>query len=172
MANNFWANPSLEPKRTNRWVIYMEDPFYSWIAKKVTRPNYQMTPVVHQWLNHQFKYPGRIQWQDITVSIIDPGSDENQIGSTLALYEMLLSAGYVFPENEDQTSSISKQGAVNALGQIRIQELDVTGRPLEEFTLTNSFVTTVSLGELTYESEEIVSLDLTIAYDYATFNLV
>ena len=172
MPNNFWANPNLEPKRQNRWVIYMEDPFYSWIAKSVNRPNYQMTPVTHQWLNHQFKFPGRITWQPVTVTVIDPGSDNGEIGSTLALYQMLLNAGYVYPENEDQTSSISKAGAINALGQVRIQELDVAGKPIEEFTLFNSFVSTANLGELTYESENIVTLSLTIEYDFARFNLV
>ena len=172
MANNFWANSNLEPKRTNRWIVYMRDPFYSWIAKKVTRPAYDMEAVSHQWLNHKFNFPGRITWKDISIDIVDVGSTGNQVGGTLALYEMLLSAGYVYPTDENQTSSISKQGAINALGQIKIHELDVNGNPLEEFTLYNSFATTVNLGDLSYDSEDIVTLSLTIKYDYAEYRLL
>lgn len=172
MPSRFWASPTVEPKRNNRWVIYMEDPFYSWTAKAVGRPSYQMSSQKVMWINHEFKYPGKITWQPVEITVLDPGTGEGELGTTLGVYQMLARAGYQFPDNENQTSSISKQGAVNALGQVRIQELDVAGSPIEEFTLYNSFVTNVSLGSLTYENDGILEIKMTVEYDYARFNPV
>lgn len=165
---DFWANPNIEPKRKFRWVVYT-DLFggATWLAKKVTRPSWKTDSTVHQYLNHTFKYPGRVTWEDISLTIVDAGPTYD---STFYLYRNLIQSGYIFPENPNDRSTISKAGAVESLGQIRIDELSAAGTTIGRFILFNAWVQAAKLGELDYGSSDIVELTLTLTYDYAKFN--
>jgi hypothetical protein len=163
--SNFWANPQLRPKRQHRWVVYT-DHFEAWIAKKVGRPSYTIGETEHKFLNHSFWYPGRITWDTIDLTIVDPGSP---LDSTRILYEVLMNSGYVFPESPNERATISKAGAVNALGQVTIEELTPEGNADNSFTIFNAWIAKAALGELDYSGEDLVELTLTLRYDYAKY---
>mgnify|MGYP003132528425 CR=1 FL=1 len=165
--SNFWANPAIEPKRQHRWVVYVED-FDHWIAKKVTRPSFTVGETEHKFLNHSFWYPGRVTWDAIDLTIVDPGGAAD---STAKLYFKLQQAGYFFPENPNVRSTISKALAVNSFGQMTIHELTPEGQTNNRFTIYNAWIQKAALGELDYEGEGMVDLTLTLRYDYAKYSL-
>ena len=164
---DFWANTSVEPKRKFRWVVYT-GAFEPWMAKKVTRPGYTIESTEHKYLNHNFYYPGRVTWEDVTLVVADtsaPGYD-----ATSSVYRALEQAGYIFPEDPNARSTISKSRSVGVLQQVRIDELSPSGATVGRFILHNAWIQKATLGELDYGSSDIMDVTITLKYDYATFN--
>ncbi len=183
----FFSQTGFEPKRKFRFLI----DFTSFggglqiMATKCSKPTYELTGVTeHRVLNHQFKFPGIIKWNDIDVSFID--AIEPNIGSKF--YNALRNAGYVEPvAANDLVTGITKQSAHITLGEVKIKQLTGGGTsviggagdatpaaPLptnwsDEWVLKNAFIKSVAFGELDYNSEDIVGIDVGIVYDYATY---
>lgn len=93
-------------------------------------------------------------------------------------YSYLSDAGYVAPyegERPDKLQryrkSIYKQNSIAAMtsGQniISISELSDSGFPIETWELNNPFISKVSFGDLSYESENLVEITVEIQYDWA-----
>ncbi len=173
----FWINASPEPKRQHRWYMQfggsagLNQLVYA--LKKVTKPEATVSKITHKYLNHEFHYPGRLTWNEITcdfASVTDP--DAARI-----LYKALQESGYGPPSKDvndgskTELATISKAKAGAAIGTtINISQIDSGGSVIENFTLHNPFFTKVSFGgDLSYDNEEIVTLSCSIVYDFAEF---
>ena len=55
-------------------------------------------------------------------------------------------------------------------GNFLIHQIDSDGKILEEWELKNPWISSVTFGTLDYKSDELVSLDLTVKYDWANLN--
>ena len=109
----FWSQATLEPKRKFRWLLYWAG-VPQFIIKSVKKPSYNVATTQHQYLNYEFYYPGRVTWQDVTITLVDPVTPD----STASLYRILENSGYVVPTNynEDVAKTVSKKQMVAALG--------------------------------------------------------
>ena len=169
--STFWANNTLEPKRSFRFLMEFAGPnmgatIASYYVKSATKPNFQMEggPQV-KYIQHTFKYPGRVMWQDINVTIVDPASPD----AAAVLMNVLAGSGYHKPDTDlNSRGSISKFGANESLGGIKLRQIDNLGNDIEEWNLWNPYISQVNFGELNYDSDDIVNYQLTIVYDYAT----
>ena len=125
-----------------------------------------------KYIQHAFKYPGRVVWQDVTVTVVDPGGADD---AGAALYNMLALSGYSVPTDApfagSLEESISKRKALDALGQPRLTQIDAEGFPIEQWTMHNAFVSQADFGTVSYDSDDIVNVQLTIMYDYATLSI-
>jgi len=172
---SFWndsSNNVPSPKRNYRWLLFLGG-IPQWICKKVTKPAMSITEAEHTYLNHKFYYPGRVEWQTIDVTLVDPVSPD----AAQTLDNILNSAGYQPPDDQNQTLTISKNQAVGALGKVVIQQLGVTPigdtrevQPVEEWQLYNAWVKDFKFGELDYTSDDLTEITLTLRYDYAKLN--
>tara|TARA_B100000674_G_C37973842_1_gene978335 strand:- start:4284 stop:4865 length:582 start_codon:yes stop_codon:yes gene_type:complete len=173
---SFWNQASIEPKRQFRWLLYISG-MPQFIVKNVKKPSFQVATTNHDFINYKFYYPGRVTWQPITVTIVDPVQPD----STASLVKILESAGYVLPDeytsqaNEPRT--ISKQAFVDALGgQIQLVQFGAnTGAQqenvLEKWSINNPFITSVDFGNLDYSQDELVNISITFQYDWANLEL-
>ena len=177
----FWSDASLgtpEPKRSYRWLLYLGD-VPQWVVKKVTKPSFSITETSHTYINHNFYYPGKVEWSEVNVTLVDPASPD----AVQTMYNALKASGYSPPENQFDTQTISKQRAVNALGQVRIVQLGdqfadesdngamSAGQEfVEEWILYNAWIKDAKFGDLDYTSDELVEIELTLRYDYAKLN--
>ncbi len=165
----FWNQASVEPKRGFRFLLYISG-MPQFIVTKVKKPSFKIGSQGHQFLNYEFKYPGRVTWDDVQFTIVDPADPD----STASLYNILTTAGYAIPSEYEEANArtISKAGLVNSLGsQIRIVQLDADGNsatPLEEWVLNNPQITQVNFGQLDYSQEGLLNIDVTVTYDWAT----
>jgi hypothetical protein len=169
---SFWNQASVEPKRQFRWLLYVAG-MPQWIVKDVKKPSFSVATTPHDFLNYKFKYPGRVEWQDMTVTIVDPVQPD----STASLVKILEKAGYVLPSDytsqENEPRTISKQAFVDSLGgQIKLVQFGAnTGGQeeniLERWVINNPFLTSVDFGNLSYGSDDLVNISMTIAYDWA-----
>ena len=122
----FWSEKGVEPKRKFRWLLYWSG-VPQFVVKSVKKPSYSVATTAHQFLNYEFNYPGRVTWQDITITLVDPVQPD----STKSLYKILENSGYVLPSdyNEGEAATISKEGMVDALGtEIKLSQLDADGK--------------------------------------------
>ena len=181
--NNFWANPLVEPKRSFRWYVSIAGAgeegqgnlsFATWTAKNVSKPSLTVQEITHRYVNHTFYYPGRLEWNPVTLTLVDPLSPD----ASKNIAHLLQLAGYRLPSTaeEARNTTISKASATKALGDVRVYQMDgaadalgpgANSEVVEEWVLKNCFIQAVNFGQLDYDSEEIVTIELTLRYDWA-----
>ena len=184
MSTDFWTSPTFEPKRAFRFVIRLTPPAASgggleFLAKSVSRPSYTVTSNPHKFFNHTFHYPGRVEWNTITLTLVDALSPNASDVFMKTLYGM----GYANPNSplgDDGSQpimkkTITKQSATTALGRVEIVEMgsNAQGGAQEKgvWFLANAFITEVNFGEHSYDSEDMIDIQLTIQYDWATYTV-
>ena len=170
--STFWsknfADGGTDPKRKFRFMVTCTNLGGAvWYAKTCAKPGFTINAAEHKFLNHTFFYPGNVTWQDVTMTLVDPGDPD--IAGTLA--DIIEASKYAIPANESATmSTISKASAVNALGTIYITQLDSDGGEQETWTLQNAWISEYKWGELEYGADDLNTLDVTIKYDWAQIN--
>jgi len=171
----FWTALDKEPKRQYRFIISgdglvneggKENDGIWWYALSVTKPSLTINSTEHQLINHTFKFPTTGVWNDISISIID----YDTVGKSL--YDSLAGIGFYPPDIDfkGKTDGISKALNATRAGDVEIQQLDAAGDIIETWTLKGAFITSINFGELSYDSENFVKIDLTIKYDWAVLN--
>lgn len=163
----FWTNSNVprDPKRKYRWVLINGNNIPQWICKKVTKPGFTISETPHKYINHTFYFPGKVEWEKITLTLVDP-VDPDAGATVMAIVE---AGGYVPPHNENDTTTISKAAACRALGEVKIQQIDAEGSPVEEWILKNAWITSAKFGELDYDSDEMSNIDIELRYDFAVY---
>jgi hypothetical protein len=126
MAATFWTSDYREdvtnPKRNFRFKVTigafaetggsdLGSNVVFW-AKTATKPEFALGETTHNYLNHTFKFPGRVTWSDVTITMVDPGGTK---GVAYALTNILNQSGYSIP-SQDNFQTISKSQAVQGLG--------------------------------------------------------
>lgn len=163
---SFWNQASVEPKRSFRYLLYFTG-CPQFVVSKINKPGFQVGNQPYQFLNYDFKYPGRVTWDDVTLTIVDPVDPD----SSLSLYNILEASGYTIPSNYIQATAktVGKQSMVDALGkQIRIAQLGADGKPIEEWVLHNPLIKSVKFGDLDYSQENLLNITITLSIDWAT----
>ena len=175
---NWWADNASLPKRGFRFLVQItiDGKDLSYMAKSVDKPSYTVTSTPHKFFNHTFHYPGRVEWNSISLTLVD-AMDPN--GSE-ALYEYLAQIGYVVPLAAAQNvnaggssltdTSITKESATGATGRVAIQEIGGDGGVLGEWVLNNPFITEANFGQQSYDSEDLLEISLTLQYDWAEYD--
>tara|TARA_Y100001938_G_C8022826_1_gene396282 strand:+ start:503 stop:1096 length:594 start_codon:yes stop_codon:yes gene_type:complete len=136
-----------------------------WYSKSVDKPTFTLSHTDHKYLNHTYYYPGNIEWNEITMKLVDPGGDPDVTATLAAIAQ---ASGYAIPSTPDDLTSVSKAKATAALGQITITQIDADGKPTEQWTLWNAMVSEIDFGgTLEYGKEELVELSLKVRYDWA-----
>ncbi len=172
MSNNFWNEARVEPKRSFKWLLYFNG-MPQFVAKSVTKPSFQIGTTPHNFLQHQFNYPGKITWQPINITIVDPVQPD----SAQSIYNIITEAGYVLPNNVNDSDvgkrTLSKEGMINNLGQrVIIEQIGPEGANdvKEQWILNNPLITSVTFGDLSYDQDAILNITIGLTYDWATLN--
>tara|TARA_R100001082_G_scaffold86955_2_gene53486 strand:+ start:386 stop:937 length:552 start_codon:yes stop_codon:yes gene_type:complete len=170
----FWAQPTIEPKRQFRFILQL-DGIDAFTIKSVKKPGFTISEYEHKYLNHTFYYPGRLTWNEIEFTLVDPVDPD----MASALMNKLTLSGYQLPTDEQRAlqSTISKARAVGALGLVTIKQLaPPTGggglgveKVVEQWELNNAWVRDVTFGDLSYDSEDATEISVTLRYDFAEY---
>ena len=172
--SNFWTQVNIEPKRKFRWLISFAG-MPQFIAKSVTKPSFSVGTSGHNFLQHQFNFPGRVTWNDISITIVDPVQPD----ATVSLYKIIENAGYVLPTDvmsgPEGMRTISKKGMVESLGnQILIEQIGIDGSAndavTEQWVVNNPLITSVAFDSLDYTTDELLNITIGIKYDWASLN--
>jgi hypothetical protein len=179
----FWSDSTVEPKRQFRWLLYLPTDtgasgaaaIQTYLVKTVTKPSWTMTETPVNFMIHTFKYPGRVTWNNVSVTLVD-SIDPDTSG---ILNKIFQSSGYRIPDTEENAIfSFSKSSAINSLGTPRLVQIDAGGnvpgveaapREIEEWTMVNAWVNKVQFGSLDYTGDGLSEVQLDISYDYAHY---
>lgn len=166
---SFWTENSLEPKRSYRFRLGSVEGLelgdtgkspYWWSAKKVDKPSFSVASSKYRLINHEINVPGIVSWNPIAIEIVD-------VGKTVTnLLDQFKSFGYS-PNELDSDKGLAKAKGLDEIGNIRIEQISGDGEVLETWKLEGAFITEIRFGSLDYSTDEIVTLNLTITYDYA-----
>ena len=163
--DQFWSSTLVDPKRSYRWILVLNK-IPTYVIKTSGKPNFTIESVQHQFVAHTFYYPGRIQWQELQISLVDPVFPD----ASAIVVKTLQASGYALPGTQDDAKrSFSKKDAVQALGVPSIQQIDAKGNAIEKWTLYNAWLSAVNFGELSYENDAMVNVQLTLRYDWAQY---
>ncbi len=173
----FWSSATTEPKRSHRFLVSFDLPSGTStqiFARTFTKPAYTIGVTEHQFLDKTFYYPGRVSWNEIQmqfVNSLDPDMDSE-------LQTILLLAGFQLPDDVATGGSVTngatvnKQNAVGALGGgVRVSELDGNGLTIGSYDIHNPFITSIAYSTLDYGSEDLLTVDINLRYDWATYIL-
>jgi hypothetical protein len=173
----FWSEKSniIEPKRKYRFAIQImafgdlpnTTTSVVWYAKSATIPSYTVTSVTHKFLDNQYHFPGHVEWNEVSVKMVDPVSPD----AVFATHKILMNSGYVVPasQNGSFATMSKKKSAIGANIQgVILTQLNAEGQPLEKWTLNNPFLTGVEFGEFVYEGDDLREIDMKMKYDWAT----
>jgi len=174
----FWSANNVEPTRQYRFII--SNTSYTgkengdevwWWAKSCDKPVIEIESQEHKLINHKFKYPGVATWNDIKITIVDIGEKAKDL-MTLFVSSGWNIGGFEDLEREIQSwdDGITKNKSEFYLGEILIYQMDSNGKSLEKWTLKNAWAKSITFGSLDYSSDELVTIDITLAYDYAIFS--
>jgi len=172
----FWSQNDVEPKRNFRFKVQFTGLSADgdtgsdvlWWAKTVTTPSFDVSEVEHNYLDNKFYFPGRVSWNDVSITLVDPIS----VDAVSQTNKLLEAQGYIVPVNEESTSTMSKKKAGDptafSLGNIIITIFGANGDEVESWTLNQPFLKAAKFGDLDYSSDDLRTVELTIRYDWAT----
>ena len=173
--NGFWGDASLEPKRKFRWILGLNG-IPHWLLKTASRPTITLSEAEHDFLNYKFYFPGRITYDELSITLADPVNPD----ATATLYKLLRSSGYMLPNELKQENLglgkgedngiglISKKAATRAISGLYLETLDSEGGIVEKWRFHNAWIKSVNFDDLDYSSDELVNLQVSIRYDWAT----
>jgi hypothetical protein len=176
----FW-NTAPEVNRQYRWYMVFGSDVnkFTFALKKAAKPTMKISEVQHKYLNHFFYYPGRVEWEPISVTFASVKTLDSADTADSLLIKALVSSGYQLPAADapGNYKTISKTNAIAQLTgeskggtSVRLSQIDADGNIVENWRLFNPFFTEVKYDSLDYSSEEILNIDVTIKYDYATLD--
>jgi hypothetical protein len=164
----FWSQNDVEPKRNFRFQVQItnlaDGNDVLWWAKTVTTPAFDVAEVTHDHLDNKYKFPGRVTWQDVSLTLVDPIS----VDAVSLTNELVINSGYAVPSGYNTNlKTISKKKAVASIGDVVISIMNADGAPIEVWTLRNPFIKSAKYGDLAYDNDELRTVDITLAYDWA-----
>ena len=166
----FWTDGGKDPKRNFRFQVQfagVDGDNIIWWAKKIAKPNYTVAEIKHVYLGHTFYYPGKVEWQEISMTLVDPADAVAKQDALQMINKIIKASGYYLPGDPNEKRTLDKKNFVGALGDIVITQLNGDGTPVEKWTCKNCFFKSVKFSDLDYENDDLSTIDLGIRYDYA-----
>ena len=180
----FWTSPLSEPKRQHRFILRLPDlvsteggAYSEYLCKSVTKPSYTITETPHKFLGNTYYFPGTVTWNTCAATIINSIDPD---GNAL-LYEALVNSGYLKPDVQrvqvtegeitGAMKTVNKRNALQALGSVSIEELTGEGQVVSRWFLKNPFITEAKFGDLDYDGDAMLNIEVTFRYDWAEYEI-
>jgi hypothetical protein len=148
----FYKN--FEPKLGNRFIMEING-IESYIIKTANRPTFTSEVVELDHINVKRKIKGKSTWDDVTITLYDPivPSGAQQV------MEWVRQSHESLTGRDGYSAFYKKDVTFYLLGPV--------GDKVEQWTLKGAFISSANFGELDWASNDPLSIELTLAYDYA-----
>ena len=148
----FYKN--FEPKLSNRFIMEING-IESYIIKTASRPTFTSEVVELDHINVKRKIKGKSTWDDVTITLYDPivPSGAQQV------MEWIRSSHESLTGRDGYAAFYKKDITFFLLGPV--------GDKVEQWTLKGAFISSANFGELDWASNDPLSIELTLTYDYA-----
>lgn len=171
----FWSEVgTLDPKRQFKFEVEFSllGNDAKFLAQYAKRPQFTISDGTKvEYLDKSFHFPGKVTWDTVDIRFVDAVGSRNVSQAT---YNYLTAAGWVEPSAQGGASpnlgTVSKSRAVANGGVVSIKVLNSRGVAVDRWTLNNAFITKVSLNDLDYAAEGILTAQYTFRYDWANYS--
>ena len=166
----FWTESiGADPKRQYRFIAEFAGlgGECSWMVKNIDKPSVSLSEASHEYLNHTFYYPGRVTWNSVSVTLVDPVEPD----ATATMMQALADSGYRIPKgyaNAEDLSTVSKSNATSVLGEVKIRQINSDGKDVEVWKLRNAWIKSVTLSGLDYSGDSLSEVTMELRYDFAS----
>jgi hypothetical protein len=125
------------------------------MIKTASRPTFTSEVVELDHINIKRKIKGKSTWDDVTISLYDPivPSGAQQV------MEWIRSSHESLTGRDGYAAFYKKDITFYLLGPV--------GDKVEQWTLKGAFINSANFGELDWASNDPLSIELTLSYDYA-----
>jgi hypothetical protein len=125
------------------------------LVKAANRPTINFETIKLDHINIYRKLQGKGEWQDIAITLYDP----------------------IVPSAAQAVMDWVRQGHESITGrrgyaefykkEIQFYMLGPVGDKIEQWTLKGAFIQAANFGDLSFDSNEPATIELTLSYDYA-----
>ena len=145
---------NFETKLANRFIMEING-IESYIIKTASRPTFTSEVVELDHINVKRKIKGKSTWDDVNITLYDPivPSGAQQV------MEWIRSSHESLTGRDGYAAFYKKDITFYILGPV--------GDKVEQWTLKGAFITSANFGDLDWSSNDPVSIELTLSYDYA-----
>jgi hypothetical protein len=146
-----------EPKKSHQFIMYLGD-VPSYLIKASAKPQISNGEIALDHINVKRYVKGKSVWNTITVSLYDAivPSGAQAVMEWVRLH-------HESATGRDGYSSYYKK-------EVRLHQLSPLGEVIEEWILHGAYITDSNFGSLDWGSEDVVSIELTLRYDWAFLN--
>jgi hypothetical protein len=131
------------------------DGIESYIIKTASRPTFTSEVVELDHINVKRKIKGKSSWDDVSITLYDPivPSGAQQV------MEWIRSSHESLTGRDGYAAFYKKDITFYLLGPV--------GDKVEQWTLKGAFIQSANFGELDWASNDPLSIELTLSYDFA-----
>jgi hypothetical protein len=146
-----------EPKYAYHFVLLIENvPAY--LIQASDKPSIENGEVTIDHINVQRKMKGKSKWSDISMTLYDP-----VIPSGAQAVMDWVRRHHESATGRDGYSTYYKK-------DLKLQQLSPLGEIIETWDVKGAYIKSATFGKNDWTSEEIMKIELTIAYDWAFLN--
>ena len=148
----FFTN--FEPKMKNRYILEFDGvPVY--MVKAASRPSIQFETITLDHINVKRKLQGKGEWQDITITLYDPIVPS----AAQAVMEWIRLGHESITGRRGYADFYKKDLDFYMLGPV--------GDKIEQWKIKGAFIQQANFGDVSFDSNEPATIELTLSYDYA-----
>ena len=148
----FYTN--FEPKMKNRFIMeWAGVPGY--LVKTANRPTIQFEKVTLDHINIKRQLKGKGEWQDVEITLYDPIVPS----AAQAVMEWVRLSHESLTGRDGYADFYKKDITFYMLGPV--------GDKIEQWTLKGAYIGQANFGDLSFDSNEPATIELTLTYDYA-----
>ena len=159
---DFWRNAyAWEPKYQHKFVMSIDGNFGgsngipAYLIKASAKPSLTNGEVVLDHINVKRKVKGKTSWNTIAVTLYDA-----IVPSAAQAVMEWVRAHHESATGRDGYSSFYKK-------DVTLQQLSGLGEVIEEWQLKGCYLQDVNFGTLDWSSEDVVTIEATLNYDWA-----
>ena len=145
---------AFEPKQQNRFILYV-DGIPSYQIKGMGAVSLTQGTVQLNHINVARYVKGKTLWNTISMTLFDPITPSG----AQACMEWVRLHHESVTGRDGYSDFYKKDITFNSLGPV--------GDKVEEWTLKGAFIETAKFSDMDYTGEDLATVDLTLAYDYA-----
>ena len=155
---NYWGNAySWEPKKQHQFIMVVND-IPAYLIKASAKPSLSNGEVTLDHINVQRYVKGKTVWNTISVTLYDAivPSGAQAVMDWVRLH-------HESATGRDGYSSYYKK-------EVKLRQLSPLGEIIEEWILNGAFITESNFGTLDWSTEDVVTIEMTLRYDWALLN--
>ena len=155
---DFWNKAySWEPKKQHQFIMAV-DGIPAYLIKSAAKPSIANGEIALDHINVQRYVKGKSVWSTLAISLYDP-----IVPSAAQAVMEWIRLHHESATGRDGYSSFYKK-------EIKLRQLSPLGEIIEEWILHGTYITDANFGSLAWETEDVVSIELTLRYDWAFLN--